>query len=304
MNTQRHFFLGDNWLYFKLYTGFKTADLLLKKAIFPLTQQLKQNQIVSHWFFIRYNDPDFHLRVRFYLPDIHKIGDTIQQIYNALQSYFQTGLLWKVQYDTYNREIERYGIDTIDLSEKIFCTDSEMIVKLLNGLHGNESEKQRWLLSLRAIDELLTTFNYSIEKKLALLYSLQENFGKEFHIDGNFKKQFSLNFRENRKEIEKIIKANKEDESLLLPIFQKSEQIKKYVERILEYEQNKKLQISLDNLLCGYIHMMLNRFFRTQQRKHELVLYDYLYRYYDSEINRLKYQQKNSNETLPSFPPT
>jgi thiopeptide-type bacteriocin biosynthesis protein len=294
MNTKRHFFLGDNWLYFKIYTGFKTADLLLKEAIFPLSQYLKQNQLISHWFFIRYSDPDFHLRVRFYLSDNQKNGEIVKQIHNSLQNYFQTGLIWKIQYDTYNREIERYGENTMDLSEQIFCADSEMIVELLNNLQGNESEKRRWLLTLRAIDELLTTFDYFLEKKLALLNLLKDNFDKEFHIEGNFKKQFSLNFRENRTEIERIIKATKEEESLLLPVFQKSEKIKKMAEEILEYERNGTLQVSLNDLLCSHIHMMLNRFFRTQQRKHELVIYDYLYRYYDSEINKLKYQQKNN----------
>jgi thiopeptide-type bacteriocin biosynthesis protein len=168
-----------------------------------------------------------------------------------------------------------------------------MIINLLTNLQGIESEKQRWLLALRTTDELLTIFDYSIEKKLALLNSLKDNFAKEFHIEGNFKKQFSLNFRENRKEIEKIVRASKE-EALLLPIFQKSEKIKRITEKILEYERNKELQVSLNDLLCSHIHMMLNRFFRTQQRKHELVIYDYLYRYYDSEINKLKYQQKNN----------
>ncbi|MDR3339833.1 MAG: thiopeptide-type bacteriocin biosynthesis protein, partial [Candidatus Symbiothrix sp.] len=148
--------------------------------------------------------------------------------------------------------------------------------------------------ALRAIDELLTVFNYSLEKKLTLLNLLKDNFYKEFHIEGNFKKQFSLNFRENRKEIEKIIKINNNEVSLLLPIFQKSEKIEKIAEKIIEYERNKMLYISLNDLLCSYIHMMLNRFFRTQQRKHELVIYDYLYRYYDSEINKLKYQQQNN----------
>jgi thiopeptide-type bacteriocin biosynthesis protein len=88
---------------------------------------LKQNQLVSHWFFIRYSDPDFHLRIRFYLPDIHNIDKVISQIHKSLQNYFQIGLIRKIQYDTYNREIERYGENTMDLSEQIFCADSVAI---------------------------------------------------------------------------------------------------------------------------------------------------------------------------------
>lgn len=294
MNIQRHFFLGDNWLYFKIYTGFKTADLLLKEVISPLSQHLKQNRFISHWFFIRYTDPDFHLRIRFYLPDTHKYGDTIQQIHNSLQNYFQNGLVWKIQYDTYNREIERYGENTMELSEQIFCIDSEMIVEILNRLNGNESDKQRWHLSLRAIDELLSSFGFVLEEKLKLLNKLQENFSKEFNIDVKFRKQFSSNFRENRKEIEKVMHAKIEDNPLLLPIFQKSKNIKTFAQKILVFNNEGYLQVQLNDLLCSYIHMMLNRFFRTQPRKHELIIYDYLFRHYDSEINKIKYQEKNN----------
>ena len=288
-NIKRHFFLGDNWLYFKVYTGFKTADSLLKEVINPLAQHLKQHQIISHWFFIRYGDPDFHLRVRFHLPDVQKIGTAILLINKSLQSYFQNGLVWKIQYDVYNREMERYGENSMDLSEQIFCADSEMIVELL----GSETN---YLLGLRAIDELLTVFDYDIERKHTLLNTLQDSFAKEFQIEGKLRRQFSDNFRENRKEITRIMTAKIEENSWLAPILQKSEKIKENAGKILEYSKNDTLQIPLDDLLSSYIHMMLNRFFRTQSRKQELVLYDYLYRYYDSEINKLKYKDKNKQQ--------
>ena len=294
MIIQRHFFLGDNWIYLKIYTGFKTADLLLKEVIYPLSQYFYQHQFISHWFFIRYNDPDFHLRVRFYILETNNINEIIQQIHKLLQGYFTNSLIWKIQYDTYNREIERYGENTIDLSEQIFCADSEMIINLLINLQGNEPEKRRWLFALRAIDELLTIFNYSIEKKLELLISLKDNFDKEFQIEVNLKKQFSLGFRENRREIEKILKVNKEEQPLLLPIFQKSEKIKRIADQILEYERDKTSQVPINELLCSHIHMMINRLFRTQQRKHELILYDFMFRYYDSEIAKEKFSKKEN----------
>lgn len=296
MNIQRHFILGDNWVYLKIYTGFKTADMVLTETIYPMIQELKLNQIITNWFFIRYNDPDFHLRIRLYLPDIHKIGHVLERIQNNIQLNFQSGLIWKIQYDTYNREIERYGENTMVLSEQIFCADSEMIVELISNLTEVKSEQKRWLLALRAIDELLSCFRYSVEKKLILLNYLQESFSNEFNIKGDLKKQFSLNFRENRKEIEKIMCVSKEDESLLFPIYKKNNEIICFVEDILKHESNQMLQISLDGLLCSYIHMMINRFFRTQPRKHELILYNYLYRYYNTVIGKNKYQDSSKGK--------
>lgn len=289
-NLQRSFFLGDSWLYFKIYTGFKTADYILQEIIFPLTQQLEQERVISHWFFIRYSDPDFHIRVRMFLLNTDDLGSVTIRIKQSLQPYFNDMLIWKIQHDTYNREIERYGQKTIELTEQYFCADSEMVIKLLKLLEIDNSEKLRWLLTLRAIDELLISFGYPIERKLSILNILQENYKKEFGIEGHLNKQFSLNFRENRKEIEKIIKINQEEYPLLKPIYDKTEKVKMIVSDILGHVNNNMLEVSLDSLIMSYIHMMINRFFRAKPREHELILYDYLYRFYESEISRKKYE--------------
>jgi len=41
--------------------------------------------------------------------------------------------------------------------------------------------------------------------------------------------------------------------------------------------------------MASYSHMMVNRLFKSKQRLHEMVLYDFLHRYYKSEIARQKY---------------
>ncbi|MDR2057706.1 MAG: hypothetical protein LBP83_05390 [Dysgonamonadaceae bacterium] len=47
--------------------------------------------------------------------------------------------------------------------------------------------------------------------------------------------------------------------------------------------------VQLNNLLISYLHMMLNRLFRSKNRVHELILYDFLHRYYTSEMAKQKY---------------
>jgi len=54
MNKKRTFIIGDEWLYFKVYTGYKTADTLLTDTVFPLSQYLLKEKLIDHWFFIRY----------------------------------------------------------------------------------------------------------------------------------------------------------------------------------------------------------------------------------------------------------
>jgi len=52
---QRKFLLGDAWLYYKIYCGARTADMLLTDMIAPLVAELKKQELIEKWFFIRYN---------------------------------------------------------------------------------------------------------------------------------------------------------------------------------------------------------------------------------------------------------
>ena len=113
--TQRNFILGDHWLFFKIYTGYKTSDKILTEVIKPVATSLQKANVISQWFYIRYADPQHHIRVRFYLPDPAKIGLVIQQLRPYFQHFMNEDLIWKVQTDTYEREIERYGVNTIEL---------------------------------------------------------------------------------------------------------------------------------------------------------------------------------------------
>jgi len=303
--TKRTFIIGDEWLYFKVYTGFKTADTLLTDTIFPLSQYFLQEKLIDHWFFIRYSDPQFHLRIRFHIPENKNLATVIHRFNHAMQHYINHNLAWKIQTDTYQREIERYGIETIELSEQLFSLSSEMICKTIAMDAVKQNESLRWLLGLKMIDVLLTDFEFSLQDKHNLLNTLQDNFGKEHNITTDFRRQFGQKYRTEKIRIEKILdKKSEQDEeysSLFQPILENSEKAQHIIKAISSRKQKaesrkgeskkgekEKGEKDLNDLLASYIHMTLNRLFRTQQRTHELILYDYLFRYYNSIIQRFK----------------
>jgi thiopeptide-type bacteriocin biosynthesis protein len=282
---QRNFIIGDAWNYFKVYTGFKTADAILTNAIYPMSNSLTTNKIIDKWFFIRYSDPKFHLRVRFHVNSPNHIPAVVINFNQAVNQLVQNQLVWKIQADTYSRELERYGTDTMELSETLFWHDSEMICKIIASDKVKQDENLRWLLGLKMIDTLLNDFGFSLSEKCNLLNILQDNFGKEFGINAEYRRQFGNKYRNEKTKIEKILDKNSEQNAeylpLFVPIFEKSEASKPVIEEI----RNKITMTtppSLNDLLSSYIHLTLNRLFRTQQRMHELVLYDYLFRYYNS----------------------
>jgi thiopeptide-type bacteriocin biosynthesis protein len=290
---QRNFIIGDAWNYFKIYTGFKTADAILIDCIYPLSNSLITNNIIDKWFFIRYSDPKFHLRVRFHVNNPNHAPAVMMNFNQSLKKYLHNSLIWKVQADTYNRELERYSADTMELSETLFWYDSEMICKIIASDKVKQDENLLWLLGLKMMDILLNDFGFSLSGKCNLLNTLQEDFGKEFGINAEYRRQFGQKYRNEKVKIEKILDKNTEQDNeyspLFHPIFDKSESSKNVIKEIKNRITTTSAP-SLNDLLSSYLHMMLNRLFRTQQRMHELVLYDYLFRYYNS----LQARQKKS----------
>lgn len=295
-NIKRTFIPGDEWLYIKLFTGYKTADTLLTEVLPDIISRLKENQVLDKWFFIRYSDPHFHLRVRFYIKD-QDHSSILSVISQSIKSYVSDGLIWKVQADTYQRELERYGTKTIEHIETIFNIDSEAIVSLLGKLEGYEAEQHRWLLALKMIDVLLDDFKFGIENKLELLNTLSENFKKEFGFtQKEYKIQLDKKFRNNRQAIEETI-INQPDSWMALYsaiIQHKSQALQPIVKLLLKMETQQELEVPLKSLLGSQIHMMINRLFRSKQRIVEMVLYDMLERYYSSTVAKSKYKRLNN----------
>jgi len=291
--VKRTFVLGDEWLYYKLYCGTKTADEILTKVIKPVKDELLEKYIIDKWFFVRYSDPKLHIRVRFHCNSPEKIYYIISSVNNAIKPFIENDLLWKIQIDTYQREIERYGTNTIELAEKLFFHDSEMIINMIDMIEGDEGEIIRWLFALRAIDSLLDDFLYSNKQKLEILNNLRDGFAREFGMNKILKRQLDKKFRNNRQRINDVMNRENDSKSEMKLLYnlinEKSEEIKIISQKIIDIDKEKKLFHSFDDILGSYIHMLMNRIFRSKQRMHEMVIYDFLFRYYKSEIARIKY---------------
>lgn len=298
--TKRTFLIGDEWLFYKFYCGPKTEDVLLTEMIKPIAEELLQHNVIDRWFFIRYSDPKLHIRVRFHVTNPQSFGPLIQAIRNKVTYYIEQHLVWKVTVDTYQREIERYGSLTMEESEHWFFYDSQMIADMLSMIEGDEGERVRWLFGLRCVDALLRDFGFDMEKRYEWCTRFREGFGREHNMNRSLKEQLEKKFRADRAEIEELMDPANDDKSEMLPLFQmlnrKSEAVKPIVAQILKYQKEEKLEMPLEDLLGSYSHMMINRLFKSKQRTHELVMYDFLHRYYKSEIAREKYAKINAEK--------
>jgi len=291
-SPQVSFFLGDTWCYYKFYCGPKTGDRLLAQTLAPLAADLQQKKHIDGWFFIRYADPSGHIRWRLQTQKAEALGPIITAVHQGLSPWLDKGLVWKVQTDTYHREIERYGRETMGLSEAFFHYDSQMVAKLVALLDGDEGERIRWLMALRATDHLLDDFGFNLDEKSEMINHFRDGYGKEFGMNKVLKQNLESKYRKEKKEIERILSADGLAEDEYLPFYrvitERSVALQPITAEIRRLTGQPDSDLTLKNLLHSYLHMMNNRIFRSRQRLHELVLYDFLALYYRSLIARKK----------------
>ncbi len=284
---QRHFLPGSEWLYVKIYAGINTTEQVLKTVIKPLVAALTRKGIIDKWFFIRYTDPDDHIRVRFHHATDKDFWKTVLSELNAIISReMDPGLIHKIQTDTYIREIERYGADTIEWSETLFCYDSEAALGCIGLLEGEEGENYRWLLAVRGVEMLLQDFGYSLQQKSAYLKKLQHHFFQEFGGGQPLQTQLNSSYRKHMRQISSFLDARQDTENEIeeaIAIFAiRSSRIR----QAIQYAPGERW----DDLIGSYIHMFLNRMLLSNQRKQELIIYHFLSKYYESQVAMQKQQ--------------
>lgn len=283
-SIQRKFSLGSEWLYYKIYAGSKTLDHLLKNEIKALSEEFLDKNLIDHWFFIRYTDPDLHIRVRFHFKDINYIAKVIFRINEVLEPLIAQRVIHKLENEIYNREIERYGSNTILLSEQLFSYESQIITAFISLIEGDEGEEVRWLFALKMIDCLLSDFGLSLDEKIEFVNNLKQGFTQEFHFGKAQNQTLNDKYREERQNIAKMLATtiDTEDEwALLFELLQKkSEMTEELIAEILIIKEKNELEIDFYNLLASYTHMALNRLFISQQRLNETAVYFLLEKYY------------------------
>ena len=277
---------GSEWLYAKLYCGVKTADKLLTAVLAPLTERLLAEGTIDKWFFIRYDDPHSHLRVRFYSQGNFQTR-VLEALHQELAPFFAANLVWKFQTDTYVRELERYGGENIVDSESLFFHDSVAVVRLLPLLAGDAGDEVRWRLALRGIDGLLNDFGLDLPAKRTLLFGLQAHFKGEFGANtAKGKKSLGDKLRKERSALATALQASYAPDHPLAVAFdvlaQRSEDWREVVQSI----KAKTLSVPPESLLGSYVHMFCNRIFRSRQRLQEMVAYDFLYHHYQAMAAR------------------
>lgn len=291
-NVIPSFSIGEKWLYYKFYCGERAGEEVLNRAINPIVEELKSSDLIDKWFFIRYHDTQgHHIRFRVLLKKTDSFTDCIQIVKKHIEPLEKMKIIWKTQTDNYLRELQRYGYEVIEETETLFHNDSECTLQFTDMIEGDSGEKVRWLFSLLSIDHFLDDFNIGLESKVKLFNVAKTSFGKEFNRSGKLNKQINEMFVTHESEIEAFLDRNNIDEMyepLNQILKQRSDKNVDAIATIKRSSEDQRLPTLLFNIMLSYVHMICNRIFITKQRAHEMVVYDYLYKYYSKKLHASK----------------
>ena len=108
------------------------------------------------------------------LPALEAVGERL----------VRENVVWKVQFDTYEREVERYGgPEAIELMEEIFFRDGEAVVSMLAACSGDAGSELRGPFMAAGSDRLLAEFGRDLAARLRLTEESRNYFAKQYHYD-------------------------------------------------------------------------------------------------------------------------
>ena len=115
-----------------LYGDPRRQDAVLARYLPVLMDELDD----PPWWFIRFRDPDQHLRVRIALPHPEAFGDTARVVSQWANGLRADGLLADLRYPTSYREMGRWGSGAAwEAAEQVFRADSTAVLGQLRQQH-------------------------------------------------------------------------------------------------------------------------------------------------------------------------
>jgi thiopeptide-type bacteriocin biosynthesis protein len=131
-------------------------DDLIAGPVRGLAAQALSSGMAEEWFFLRYSDPQRHLRLRFRGQPERLLQGLLPAVSAWAADLVEQELCQRFVVDTYEREIERFGGSAgMATAETLFAADSQAAADLLELLQIKHILLDRMTLAILSVDALL-----------------------------------------------------------------------------------------------------------------------------------------------------
>jgi thiopeptide-type bacteriocin biosynthesis protein len=277
VTDNRVFVAGSEWVYVKVYLSHSLTDQLIIHSIKPFCEQLLKKGLIEKWFFVRYDDPGHHLRVRLHASGSKQtVFEVIRAVCEELQLLLKGAKIEKFTIDSYQRELERYAQVDYALTETLFYQDTLSVCKLLE--LAVDDIVPKWQIALRAVNSYLNSVGYDLAKKRNLVGQVHASFHAELNCQQFHLYEMDKSYRTHLIHIRTTLAKQQVNHAI--------RQLDRYLQTVLSHCQYLSQKLAdcdnPDAYVANVVHMFLNRLFSINHRKLEFVIYHYLKKYYDS----------------------
>jgi lantibiotic biosynthesis protein len=151
--------LGSEWLFVSLYAPLAVHPSIIRGPLSDLARRCNTERLASSWFFVRYADPEPHIRLRFRGLPAELLGSLLPKVCEWAGELVSQRMCWRYAFETYEREIERYGgPGGLEIVEDIFAADSAAVAELLVRLAKENPAPDLKEIAVLTLDNLLESF--------------------------------------------------------------------------------------------------------------------------------------------------
>lgn len=284
-SNNRFFMPGTEWLYFKIYCHPSWSNELLYDILYPVLNNAVNRKYIDKWFYVRYTDPDYHIRLRVHITN-NSTGNIISLFSNKLKGLLNEGIIERYYVDTYIRELERYTPALMEDVETFFYHSSVLMLQYFRHARKTGTEYSYNLdIIIQSTDAIMNAFGLEVEAKALLLQKLYTSMSKEFGDSKNLKKSLEKKYLELRQEMNIIYETIQQKGKT--PFLQCRNKLQAAT-AVIARKVKKKKSITEEKILSDLLHMHLNRLFIQNPRKQEMIVYFLLCKLYNAVYYREK----------------
>ncbi|MED1783827.1 lantibiotic dehydratase [Brevibacillus fortis] len=256
-------FPGSDWLFLKLYGGHQRQDEFIVDQIHAFADSMVKKGVADEWFFMRYVDPDHHIRLRFHGKPEKLMQEIFAELYPWIQECQREGFIQRMVIDTYDREVERYGGPSIMAdAERVFAKDSQTTANLLRLLRLHQTYLPDYVLATISIIDMMTRFGLRFEQQLAWM---------EMRVKKDAQRE---EFRKWRKPLLTLadprndwqgLRSHPSGEAIREAMALRADVLEDFGRLVVECEQNHSLWSSPSMVMGSLIHLHCNRLFGVRR---------------------------------------
>ena len=250
---------GSEWLFVKLYCPGHREDEVIAESLLPFADNVLAAGLADSWFYIRYADPEGHIRLRFRGAPERLSGHLFGQVCQWAAAIMEGGACTRIAFDTYDREIERFGgAAGMAVAETLFHADSRLAAELLGVL-----KSKAWANP----DGRVAVFALTIDDLLAAT-GLDESQRLEWYRSqvGNTRGDFGSEYRKQKSALRAALGARRQwlaEKPLGLVIEEalarRKASLSSVSSQLRQLADTQALDQSRGKLCAAYTHLHLNR---------------------------------------------